>query len=113
QPINLSEGDACVEKFDPATGEWLTSPLNALEDLGPVPYGYVKYRTPFTYNGEPRMFISTRADDAKKVFVNGKFVAESSSTEKLVDFPLAKYAQAGSNLVEISCEVFGAPNGGE
>ncbi|MGA3324236.1 MAG: beta-galactosidase [Terriglobia bacterium] len=113
QPINLSEGEACVEKFDPANGEWLTSPLHALEDLGSVPYGYVKYRTPFTFNGEPKMFITTRADDAKKVFVNGKFVAEASNTEKLIDFPLAKYAQPGPNLVEISYELFGAPNFGE
>jgi len=39
------------------------------------------------------MFISTRADDAKKVFINGKFVTEASNTEKLTDLPLAKYAQ--------------------
>jgi hypothetical protein len=102
-----------VEKFDPKAGDWLTGPPHALEDLGPLPYGYVKYRTPFTFNGEPRMFISTRADDAKKVFINGKFVAEASNTEKLTDFPLAKYAQPGSNLVEISYELFGAPNFGE
>jgi hypothetical protein len=113
EPINLSEGDACVEKFDPGTGEWLTGPPHALEDLGPVPYGYVKYRTPFTFNGEPTVFISTRADDAKKVFVNGKFVAEASNRETLTDFPLAKYAQPGANLVEISYELFGAPNFGE
>jgi hypothetical protein len=113
QPINLTAGEAWVERFDPKIGEWLTSPLHALEDLGPVPYGYVKYRTSFTFNGEARMFISTRADDAKKVFVNGKFVAEASNTEKLTDFPLAKYAQPGANVVEISYEAFGAPNFGE
>jgi hypothetical protein len=113
EPLNLTEGDAWVEKFDPSSGEWLTGPLHALEDLGPVPYGYVKYRTPFSFNGEPRMFISTRADDAKKVFVNGKFVAEASKPDKLVDFPLAIYAQSGANLVEISYELFGAPNFGE
>jgi len=113
QPINLNEGDAWVEKFDPAVGDWITGPPHALEDLGPVPYGYVKYRTPFTFNGEPRMFISTRADDAKKIFINGKFVTEASNSEKLADLPLAKYAQPGSNLVEISYELFGAPNGGE
>jgi hypothetical protein len=112
-PMNLSEADTWVEKFDPANGQWLTGALQALEDLGPVPYGYVKYRTPFTFNGEPKMFISARADDAKKVFVNGKFVAEASTKEKLIDFPLAKYAQPGANLVEISYELFGAPNGGE
>ena len=113
QPINLGEGEICVERFDPGKGEWLTGPLRALEDLGPVPYGYVKYRTPFTFKGEARMFISTRADDAKKVFVNGKYVAEASNREKLTDFALANYAQAGSNIVEISYEQFGAPNFGE
>jgi len=113
EPISLREGDIWVERFDPTKGEWLTGPLHALEDLGPVPYGYVKYRTPFTFNGEPRMFISTRADDAKKVFVNGKYVAEASNREKLTDFSLAQYAQAGSNVVEISYELFGAPNFGE
>jgi hypothetical protein len=102
-----------VEKFDSAAGDWLTGRPQALEDLGPVPYGYVKYRSTFTFASEPKMFISTRADDAKKVFINGKFVAEASNTEKLTDLPLAKYAQPGSNLVEISCEIFGAPNGGE
>jgi hypothetical protein len=113
EPLNLSEGEAWVEKFDPGAGEWLAGRLQAIEDLGPVPYGYVKYRTSFIFNGEPRMFILTRADDAKKVFVNGKFVPEASNTEKLIDFPLARYAQPGSNLVEISYELFGAPNGGE
>jgi hypothetical protein len=113
QPVTLNTGEAYVEKFDPGVGEWLTSPLHALEDLGPVPYGYVKYRTPFTFNGESKMFISTRADDAKKVFVNGKFAAEASNKEKLTDFPLGKYAQPGNNVVEISYELFGAPNFGE
>ena len=59
-----------------------------------MPYGYVKYRAPFNFNGEPKMFISTRADDAKKVFVNGKFVAEASNREKLTDFPLAQVCPA-------------------
>jgi len=113
QPINLTEGETWVEKFDSASGEWLTGPLSALEDLGPVPYGYVKYRTPFNYNGEAKMFISARADDAKRVFVNGKFVAEASNRETLTDFPLAPYAKPGDNLVEISYELFGAPNFGK
>jgi hypothetical protein len=78
-----------------------------------VPYGYIKYRASFTFNGEPKMFISARADDTKKVFVNGKFAAEASNKEKLTDLPLAKYAQPGANLVEISYELFGAPNFGE
>jgi hypothetical protein len=113
QPINLSEGEAWVEKFDPAVGEWLNGRPQALEDLGPVPYGYVKYRASFNYNAEPKMFVSTRADDAKRVFVNGKFVPEASNREKLTEFSLAPYAQPGANVVEIACEVFGAPNFGD
>jgi len=112
-PISLSEGKAWVERFDPGLGQWLTSPLRALEDLGPVPYGYVKYRTSFSFGHEPRMFISAFADDAKKVFVNGKLVAEASNSEKQIDFALANYARPGDNLLEISYELFGAPNFGE
>ena len=113
KPIDLTAGDAWVEKFNPGVGEWISGPLHALEDLGPVPYGYVKYRAPFTFNGEANMFVSTRADDVKNVFVNGKRVTEASNTEKLSDFPLAKYANPGANVVEISYEQFGAPNFGE
>ncbi len=113
QPINLSDGEAWVDKFDPEAGDWLAGPLHALEDLGPVPYGYVKYRTPFNFSGEPRMFLATRADDPKKVFINGKFVTEASNPEKFTDFPLDKYSHPGSNLAEVSYELFGAPNGGE
>lgn len=59
------------------------------------------------------MFITTRAEDAKRVFINGKYVAEASNTEKLMDFALSPYAQPGSNLVEISYEAFGAPSENE
>ncbi len=94
-------------------GDWMNSPLHALEDLGPVPYGYVKYRTSFNFNGESRMFISSRADDGKKVFINGKFVTEVSNAEKFTAFLLSAYAHSGSNLMEITYEQFGAPNGNE
>jgi len=112
-PLNLNGGNAWVEKFDPGAGQWLTGPARALEDLGPVPYGYVKFRAEFNFNGEPRMFVSTLADDAKKVFINGKLAGEAANSKKQVDFPLANYAQAGNNLLEISYELFGAPNGDE
>jgi len=112
-PLTLTEGETWIEKFDTGVGEWLASPLHALEDLGPVPYGYVKYRTSFTSNSDATMFISALADDEKKVFVNGKLVAEASNSKKDVDFPLSNYIRAGDNLLEISYEAFGAPNYGE
>jgi hypothetical protein len=111
--INLNDGNAWVEKFDPTSGQWLTTPARAIEALGPVPYGYVKYRAQFDSSGAAKMFISTLADDAKKVFINGKLVTEASNSKPQIDFPLTSYAQPGNNLLEISYELFGAPNFGD
>jgi len=108
----LNEVEAWEEKFDPHVGTWINTPLRALEDLGPLPYGYVKYRAQFTANGQPNMFISAFADDEKKVFLNGKLVAEASNAEKLVVIPLARNTQAGTNTIEIAYEAFGSPNFG-
>jgi hypothetical protein len=112
-PFNLQEVRTWVEKFDANSGQWLTGPPRALEDLGPVPYGYVKYRAQFPYHAEPKMFISTFAEDGKRVFLNGKLVEEASNAKRQVEFALAKYAQAGTNTLEISYELFGSPNFGE
>jgi len=113
QGFDLREVRTWVEKFDPNSGQWLSSPPRALEDLGPIPYGYVKYRAQFPYNGEPKMFISTSAEDGKKVFLNGKLVPEAANAKTQVEFALAKYAQSGPNTLEISYELFGSPNFGE
>jgi hypothetical protein len=115
QPVPITQVRTWVEKISgQATGQWLASPLRPLEELGRVPYGYVKYRSePFTYNGQGKMFISTFADDAKKVFINSKLVAEASNKNKQVAFDLAKYAKNGSNTLEIAYELFGSPNFGE
>jgi hypothetical protein len=59
------------------------------------------------------MFITTSADDGKKVFLNGKLVEEASNAKPQVEIALAKYAQAGTNTLEISYELFGSPNFGE
>ena len=111
-PIGVNGGDVWVERFDTANGEWLSGPLRALEDVGPAPYGYVKYRAKFEFNGQPKMFLASHADDLKRVFINGKPVPEAAKKETLSEFPLAAYAQPGSNLVEVAYECFGAPNGG-
>jgi hypothetical protein len=111
--LALSDGRSWVEKFDPASGQWLNSPARALEDLGLVPYGYVKYRAQFNYSSQPKMFITTFTDDGKKVFLNGKLVPEASNPKRHVEFDLAKYAQAGANTLEIAYEAFGASNGGK
>jgi hypothetical protein len=101
-----------VERFDPNSGHWSSTPLRPLEELGPLPYGYVKYRAQFT-GGSPKMFITAFADDAKQVFINGKRVAEASAAKKQMEFPLSAYAQAGANTIEVAYELFGSPNFGE
>jgi hypothetical protein len=99
---------ACVEPFDTKMGKWIASPARVLEEIGPIPYGYVKYRGEISFAGEPRMYISAFTDDGKKVFVNGKFVPEASKAEKFVEFATASYLQRGRNTVEISYELFGS-----
>jgi hypothetical protein len=111
KPFDLSNGQAWVEKFDTSSGHGQSSSFGALEYTGPVPYGYVKYKAQFNYSNEPKMFISTFAEDAIKVFINGKPVAEALKPAKAIDFELAKYAQAGTNTLEIAYEAFGANNG--
>jgi hypothetical protein len=111
RPFDLTTGQAWVERYDTASGHWHSGALGALEDTGPVPYGCVKYKAHFNYSNEARMFVSTFADDAIKVFINGKPVEEALKPAKAIDFALAKYAQAGTNTLEIAYEAFGANNG--
>jgi hypothetical protein len=112
QPLTLNQVQGWTEKFDPSSGDWLKSPLRALEDLGAVPYGYIKYRAQFSYHGESKLFVTTLADDAKKVFVNGSLVPEASNANKNVEFSLSKYATPGANTIEVAYERFGSPNFG-
>jgi hypothetical protein len=88
-----------------------TAGLPALEDLGPVPYGYVKYRAQFDFNGQARMFIHTFADDQKKAFLNVELITEAANDKKQVEIELSKHARPGRNTLEIVYELFGAPNG--
>jgi hypothetical protein len=111
RPIDLNNGQAWVEKFDASSGHWQSGPLGALEDTGPVPYGYVKYKAQFDYANQAKMFISIFAKDALKVFINGKPVDEALKPAKAIDFELAKYAKPGANSLEIAYEAFGADNG--
>jgi hypothetical protein len=111
RPIDLGSGQAWVEKFDSSSGNWQSGPLAALEDSGPDPYGYVKYKAQFDYANQAEMFISTFAKDALKVFINGKLVDEALKPAKSISFDLVKYAKPGANTLEIAYEAFGAENG--
>lgn len=110
----LNDVTTWTDRFDRASGKWLESPLRPLEDLGPIPYGFVKYRAEFSSSGsQGKMFIKTFDDDGKQVFVNGKLVKEASVAKNDVEAALAGIAQQGANTVEIVYELFGSYNGGE
>lgn len=112
QPLELVRGEFCVERFDPAEGEWLrTAPL-PLERIGEIPYGYVKYRAKFQWGGEEKLFISSFARQPREVFLNGKRVGQLSREDRDVSVPLANQARSGENLLEISYEAFGSANFG-
>lgn len=112
QGINLKVVETSVETFDPSSGQWQSTPAAPLEKMGPVPYGYVKYRGQLNYNGEPRLYVAALSDDGKKVFINGKLASEASNTKKLIEVEASRYLKSGTNTVEISYELFGAPNVG-
>jgi hypothetical protein len=104
--------ESWVERFDPGLGDWLLGPLKPLEELGPLPYGYVKYRRVFNSNGEGTLAITSFADDGKKVFLNGKPVPQASKPTTHAAFDLTGVAKSGVNTLEICYELFGSPNFG-
>lgn len=110
-PVVLADGEWMIERFTPTTGDWLNTPPVALENLGRIPYGYVKYRVDFEYHGEQNLSIETHTEDSKQVFLNGKHVPELSSPKMSVSVGLAQWAKTGSNTLEISYEAFGSENG--
>ncbi len=111
-PFDLGDGQFWIERFDGQNG-WQTHASGALEDTGPVPYGYVKYKAQFNYNNEPKIFISAFSNDVTKVFVNGKLASGGVKPEKTVSLDLEKCAKVGTNILEIAYEAFGAANGGK
>jgi Beta-galactosidase jelly roll domain len=113
KPIDIKQVQFSVERCDISLGKWTSGPSRVLEDLGPVPYGYVKYRAHFSFNGEAMMYISAFTDNDKKVFLNGKYVAQASQPGRFVGFSPAAYVQHGDNFVDIIYELFGSTEFGE
>ncbi|HEV2498438.1 MAG TPA: beta-galactosidase [Terriglobia bacterium] len=112
QDLTQTQAEMWVEKFDLNTGDWLTSPAQALELMGEIPYGYVKYHAEFEAASTSQMAFSTFADDGKQVFINGKNVKEASNNKPQVQFDASSYLQSGANTLEIAYELFGSPNFG-
>jgi hypothetical protein len=113
QSISLDAGEFLVERFDSSRGDWSNTHPVALEKLGRLPYGYVKYHAAFNYHGEQKLFLETHTEDPKQVFLNGEHVSELSTAKKLVSCALDGWAKQGHNLLEISYEAFGSENGND
>lgn len=111
--IELRDLEISVERFDTNFGKWISTPGRVLEELGPIPYGYVKYRAQITYGNEPKGYLSAFANDGKRVFVNGKLVPEASKAEVFVEFAADKYLRPGANTLEIAYELFGSTEFGD
>jgi len=111
--VEIREVQTSVEHFDTNVGSWITTPARVLEELGPIPYGYVKYRAEINFNNKPKMYISAFTNDGKKVFLNGRLVPEASIPDKFVEFPSAAYLHPGANTLEISYELFGSTEFGD
>jgi hypothetical protein len=111
-PFEISEVQTWIEPSDPASGS-LTINLGPLEELGEIPYGYVKYRSEFRYNGESTLALSLFTADTAKVFVNGHYLrGTTDKSGREISFPLAGHAKPGKNTIDISYEAFGSANFG-
>lgn len=111
-PVLIEQGEFRVERFAPSEGEWLRTAPVALEKIGQIPYGYVKYRGSFDWNGEEKLFLDAFTEQAKQVFLNGSLVPELSRSDRALSVALSGRAKLGTNLLEISYEAFGSANGG-
>jgi hypothetical protein len=113
RPMEIARVGTWVERLDTKAGEWLSSTGRVLEDIGPIPFGYVKYRTRINFKDEPRAYLQAFTNNDKKVFVNGKLVSAASRPDRFLEFSTKDHFQPGENTVEISYELFGSTEFGE
>lgn len=113
KPMNIVQLSTWVERLDTKSGKWVSSSGRVLEEIGPVPFGYVKYRTRISFKDEPRAYLQSFTNNDKKVFINGKLVPDASKPDRSLEFPTKGYFQPGDNTVEISYELFGSTEFGE
>ena len=111
--LRIDSGQLWVERLDSAAGTWAHSRGRTLEDMGSIPFGYVKYRAHVGFKGEAALYLRSVTRNDKKVFINGRFVAEASTAEKFIAFAPPSWMRPGDNVVEIAYELFGSTEFGE
>jgi Glycosyl hydrolases family 35/Beta-galactosidase, domain 2/Beta-galactosidase second all-beta domain len=113
KPVEIPQVSTWVEPLDTKSGKWVRSSGRVLENIGPVPFGYVKYRAHIGFKDEPRAYLQSFTNNDKKVFINGKLIPGASKPDRFLEFPTKGYFQPGENTVEISYELFGSTEFGE
>lgn len=111
--VVIDSGQVWVERLDGAGGAWAGSRGRTLEDMGAIPFGYVKYRAHVAFKGEAALYLRSFTRNDKKVFVNGRFVAAASTAEAFIAFAPPSWMRAGDNVVEVVYELFGSTEFGE
>lgn len=109
---------------DLSGGNWATTQLKSLEDMGHFESGYVRYASSFTARGEEEKLLLELFDgsvgrskgepgDAILVQINGKIVPELSgwSRPQLQTLTLARYVRTGENTLVVTLEKIGRPTG--
>jgi hypothetical protein len=112
QQASLQFMRSWLEPVATRSGTWQRSSGGALEDLGPVPYGYVKYRGTVRFDGQESAYLQAFTTNDKQVFINGRWVPEASQPDRTVMFAAAPYLVAGVNTVDIVYEMFGGADFG-
>ena len=102
-----------VEEIASAPGDWSRGPLLPLEKIGPVPYGWVKYRSTFSADATSRLQLETYTNHTSRVFINGQLLPElAAKPEKSKQLSLGALVKPGANEIEVVYDCFGAANFG-
>ena len=111
--VVIDRGQLWVERLNSAAGVWIGSRGRTLEDIGPIPFGYVKYRARVVFRGEAVLYLRSFTRNDKRVFINGRFVAEASTAEAFIAFAPPAWMRTGDNVIEVVYELFGSTEFGE
>jgi hypothetical protein len=102
-----------VEEIASGPGDWSHGPLLPIEKLGPVPYGWVKYRSTFSADATSRLQVETYTNHASRVFINGRLLPElTAKPETKKQLSLGALVKPGTNQIEVVYDCFGAANFG-
>jgi len=102
-----------VEEIASGPGDWSHGPLLPIENMGPVPYGWVKYRSTFSADATSRLQVETYTNHPSRIFINGRLLPElTAKPETKKQLSLGALVKPGANQIEVVYDCFGAANFG-